>query len=347
MREIRLTDPDAHFAGLGGDAMRAEGCQLYQDYREMAFMGFVAVLRNLDKVRDNFRIAREALLREKPDMLILIDYPSFNLRMATFCREHLPATRIVYYIPPKVWAWKSWRVHKIAKLSDEVRCIFPFEPDFYASYGYDRAHGYDIHYVGNPTFRAVEAYQAEHQGAPERAPYLLILPGSRRSEISHCLPTMVAAAREALRQTGNEQLRILIGGAPGVEPTFYEQYADGEEVIFGQSYDLMQHATAAIVNSGTATLETALFRCPQLAVYYLAFPRLVAILRPPFERVVFRLPYFTLPNIIMGKEVIRELVANDFTMANVTRELSRLLTDSDYRARQQANYSALHRTLQQ
>lgn len=345
MREIRLTDPEARFAGLGGDAMRAEGCRLYQDYRKMAFMGFVAVLRNLSKVRANFRIAREALLKEQPDQLILVDYPSFNLRMANFCKKALPSTRIVYYIPPKAWAWKPWRVHKIARLSDEIRCIFPFEPAFYASYGYSPETGHDIRYVGNPTMKAVEAYKEAHP-AVERDNMIAILPGSRRSEISHCLPTMIAAARRAAQTLAEgDKPTICIAGAPGIEPTFYERYAMGEKVVFGESYRLMQTARVAIVNSGTATLETALFGCPQVAVYHLAFPHLVAILRPPFQHMVFRLPYFTLPNIIMEREVIKELVANDFTEQNVSEELHRLLSDSDYLARQQADYTALHMLL--
>ena len=149
MQAMKVLQSDIRFVGLGGDAMRREGAVLYQDYREMAFMGIFAVLSNLSKVRRNFKIAREALLKEKPDVLILIDYPSFNLRMAQFCREHLPATRIVYYIPPKVWVWKRWRVHKIARLCDEVLGIFPFEPDFYSRYGYKCT------YIGNPTVEEV------------------------------------------------------------------------------------------------------------------------------------------------------------------------------------------------
>ena len=155
IQQIRLRDPDARFAGLGGDKMRAAGCQLYQDYRHMAFMGFAAVIQHWKDVKTNFRIAHEALFKEQPDVLILIDYPSFNLRMAAFCKRHLPQTKVIYYIPPKVWAWKRRRVHKIAKLCDEVLGIFPFEPAFYARYGYRCT------YVGNPTAEEIANHKSQ------------------------------------------------------------------------------------------------------------------------------------------------------------------------------------------
>ena len=157
LRSLSLEDKDASFVGLGGDKMRAAGCDIRVDYRDMAYMGVVAVLANLPKIRRNFRIARAALVETRPAVLILIDYPSFNLRMAAFCRKHLPATRIVYYIPPKVWAWKSWRVHRIARYADDVLGIFPFEPAFYARYGYS------CQYVGNPTADCIRTWQQSHQ----------------------------------------------------------------------------------------------------------------------------------------------------------------------------------------
>ena len=161
IRALQQKDSSAKFIGLGGDKMQALGCRLVQHYRNMAFMGFLAVLMNLDKVRTNFRLARQALLEARPDVLVLVDYPSFNLRMAEFCRRHLPDTRIVYYIPPKIWAWKSWRVHKIARLSDIILCIFPFEPAFYAKYGYK------CQYVGNPTMDSVRDFLATHTAERE------------------------------------------------------------------------------------------------------------------------------------------------------------------------------------
>lgn len=366
MQRLRTQDPEARFTGLGGDAMRAAGCTLWQDYRKMAFMGFVAVIAHLGDVRRNFRIAQEALLREKPDQLILIDYPSFNLRMAAFCRKHLPATRIIYYIPPKVWAWKKWRVHQIAKLSDDVQCIFPFEPAFYAAYGYDQAHGYSIRYVGNPTMQAVSHYLTEHpQGVREHV--ILLMPGSRKGEISHCLPRMLQGAQLAIRRLakmGQTDYRIVIAGAPGIEPDYYQSFAAGQDIRFGQSYELMSHCAAAVVNSGTATLEAALFGIPEVAVYHIPHSK---PLKPIWKK-IFSIRSFTLPNIIMNKAalsyelekeeyelrqratmpeppVIRELIAYFFTPEAIADELLRLITDNAYRQRLFSDYTTLTNTL--
>ena len=215
IEQLQLQDSQARIAGLGGDRMAAAGCRLYQDYRHMAFMGFAAVLRNLDAVRRNFRIAEQALLDEQPDALILIDYPSFNLRMAAFCRRHLPQTKIYYYIPPKVWAWKRWRVHRIARLCDAVLGIFPFEQAFYAKYGYQCT------YVGNPTAERLRPILAEAKKSPvsSEKSYIAVLPGSRPSEVTHCLPRMLEAARRF------PEYRIVVTAAPGLENGFYE---DGE-----------------------------------------------------------------------------------------------------------------------
>ena len=233
----------------------------------MAFMGFAAVLRNMGQVKQNFRITEEALLFEQPDVLILIDYPSFNLRIASFCRKHLPGTRIVYYIPPKVWAWKRRRIHQIAKLCDEVLGIFPFEPDFYARYGYRCT------YVGNPT--AEEIGKGERlKGKGERNQTIVILPGSRPSEIKHCLPKMLEAARRF------PDYSITVCSAPGIEDEFYTPYLSAHEALTRDTYASVCEASAAIVNSGTATLETALLGCPQVAVYHLACVKMDRVNRP-------------------------------------------------------------------
>jgi len=337
IQALRALDADASFSGLGGDRMQAAGCRLYQHYRKMAYMGIVEVVKNLSKIRRNFRIAQDALLAEKPDVLILIDYPSFNLKMAAFCRKHLPAAKIYYYIPPKVWAWKSWRVHQIARLSDEVLGIFPFEPAFYARYGYH------CHYVGNPTAEEIQRFhdstvspQGERFNDSTVKPYIALLPGSRKGEIRNCLPKMIEAARRM-----GDAYEIIIAGAPGISPDFYAEYADDCRVVFGETYQLVSGAQAAIVNSGTATLEVALLRCPQVAVYHLACPRLVALLRPPFERLVFSTPFYTLPNIIAGREVVSEKIANLFTVDAVADELRLLLHDADHRQAQLRAYDEL------
>ena len=340
MKALRAKDPQALFVGLGGDKMRAEGCDIRVDYREMAYMGFVAVIANLHKVRRNMRIAQQAILAEKPDTLILIDYPSFNLRIAKFCHQHLPNTRIVYYIPPKIWAWKEWRVHQIAKYAHDILGIFPFEPAFYAKYGYT------CQYVGNPTadcirefrIKNLELRSCENEFKIQNSKFIIaILPGSRRSEISHCLPTMLAAAR----QVAGDQYRVVVTAAPGVEDSFYAPYLQGE-TLTRDTYTLLSEATAAVVNSGTATLETALIGCPQTAVYHVAGSKYLEwILKP----IMFKIKHFTLVNIIAGKEVIQELVASRFTQANIEKELRQLLNNQTYREQMLNDYQQIQMIL--
>ena len=335
MKALRAKDPQAIFVGLGGDKMRAEGCDIRVDYREMAYMGFVAVLQNLDKIQRNFRIAKQSLLEQKPDILILIDYPSFNLKMAKFCKQHLPQTRIVYYIPPKIWAWKKWRVHSIAKYCDEILGIFPFEPAFYAKYGYK------CHYVGNPTADTIRTFLLQRSDLPSTAsnasdlqPTIAILPGSRRSEISHCLPIMLEAARKVAK----DNYRIIVTAAPGIDDTFYQPYLQPGELLARDTYNIVAQAKAAVVNSGTATLETALIGCPQTAVYHVAGSKyLEKLLRP----IMFSIPHFTLVNIIPNQEIIQELIASRFTAENVANELERLLHDETYRQTMLTQYEYL------
>ena len=322
MQQLQQRDPHALFSGLGGDRMQAVGCRLYQDYRHMAFMAFAAVLRNLGQIRRNFRIAEQALLQERPDTLILIDYPSFNLRIAAYCRKHLPKTKIYYYVPPKVWAWKRWRVHRIARLCDEVLAIFPFEPAFYAQYGYTCT------YVGNPTVEEIARVKA----ARSKAHSIAVLPGSRPNEVSNSLPRMLEAARRY------PDYRIVVTAAPGIEDDFFTPYLHAGETLTRDTYAAVQEAQAAIVNSGTATLETALLGCPQVAVYHLAHSRLVGLIRRVVQPLMFTIRWFTLVNILAGREVIRECIANDFTADGVAAELGRLLQDEPYRQEMQQAY---------
>lgn len=327
--QIKQRDPQAQFMGLGGSHMAAAECLLYQDYSHMAFMGFAAVLANIGQVRRNFRIAEEALLKEQPDVLILVDYPSFNLRIAAFCRKHLPETRIIYYIPPKVWAWKRRRVHRIARLCDEVLGIFPFEPAFYAQYGYRCT------YVGNPTAEQIAYHPSSiinHQSS------IALLPGSRLAEVSYCLPRLLEAARRF------SDYRIVVCAAPGIEDAFYTQHMREGETLTRDTYTAVMGAKAAVVNSGTATLETALLGTPQVAVYHVPFSWFYGRIRWA-QPLFFSIRWFTLVNIILDKEVIRELLATDFTIDNVTAELQRLLTDEAYTKEMLANYEHLHSIL--
>jgi lipid-A-disaccharide synthase len=332
MAALREKDPQALFVGLGGDKMRAQGCHLYVDYRDMAYMGFVAVFKNLGKIKRNFQIAQKALLQELPDVLILIDYPSFNLKIAKYCKKYLPKTKIIYYIPPKIWAWKEWRVHQIARYCDRILGIFPFEPAFYAKYGYK------CQYVGNPTADCIRSCRLEARGNEANGKETIaIRPGSRKSEISKCLPTMLAA----VRKVAGERYRVVVTAAPGIDDTFYAPYLHGEELT-RDTYALLNNALAAVVNSGTATLETALIGCPQTAVYHVAGSKYLEKLLKPL---MFKIKYFTLVNIIPDKEVIQELVASRFTQENVEMELRRLLEDEDYRAKMKTEYEALWQIL--
>lgn len=339
--QLRNRDPEARCTGLGGDRMAAAGCRLHQHIRHMAFMGFAAVLKNLGQIRRNFRIAEQALIADRPDVLILIDYPSFNLKIASFCRKHLPQTKIYYYIPPKVWAWKRRRIHRIARLCDEVLGIFPFEPAFYARYGYRCT------YVGNPTAEEISSLSAKRSfgetlvrqsGLSAERSSIAILPGSRPSEISHCLERMLAAARQY------PDYRRVVCAAPGIDDAFYAPYLQEGETLTRDTYSAVRQAKAAIVNSGTATLETALLGCPQVAVYHLALSWAVGLIRWA-QPLMFSIPYFTLVNIIAGKEVIRECIANEFTTENVANELGRLLTDEAYTKNMLAEYEHIHSVL--
>lgn len=331
IQAVKALDAEAHFAGLGGDRMRDAGCLLYQDYRKMAFMGFAAVAHNLGNILRNFSLAKEALLHEQPDVLILIDYPSFNLRMAAFAKKNMPSLRICYYIPPKVWAWKQFRIHQIARLSDEVLGIFPFEPDFYRSFGYR------CDYVGNPTRDEVQEYLQAHPEQRNEAekPYIAILPGSRPSEISHCLPKMLEAAQRY------PEYAVRVAAAPAVDEAFYAKYMDAGIPLVHDTYSLVRGAYAAIVNSGTATLETALLGCPQVAVYHVGCPHLFSL----FWWLCFKMRLFTLPNIILGREIIKEKLALHFTVDEVADELERLLHDEPYRRQMCRDYTQLAQTL--
>ncbi|MBP5658590.1 MAG: lipid-A-disaccharide synthase [Paludibacteraceae bacterium] len=343
MAALRHCDAEATFAGLGGDKMQAEGCKLYRHYKKMAYMGYVEVLMHLRDIRANIRITEQALLSEQPDELILIDYPGFNLHIAKFAKHHLPKTKITYYIPPKVWAWKRWRVHTIGKYCDRILGIFPFEPDFYAGYGYTCT------YVGNPTAEMISDFRSQKSevrnqisDVRNQKEYIALLPGSRRHEITDCLPKMLAAAAQVREKLPNIQ-RIVVTQAPGIERALYERFCAGYEHVelTENTYDAVRHAAAAVVNSGTATLETALIGCPQVAVYHLAFGHVLGLLRP----IMFRIPHFTLVNIIAGREIIRELLVYEFTVEATRDELLRLLTHAAYAEQMRAGYEQVRQIL--
>ena len=333
IKAIRQRDNEAVFVGLGGDKMKEAGCNLIQHISKMAYMGVIAVVSNLNSIRGNFKLTQQALLLHRPDVLVLIDYPSFNLRIAHYAKQHLPLTHIAYYIPPKIWAWKTRRVHRIAKLSDVVLGIFPFEPDFYARFGYQCT------YIGNPVSENIRLWQQANAAIQDPNEQdiikIALLPGSRRNEINRCLDKMMRAATEVKKQLEKERKKtnIYIAAAPGIEQQLYSRY-ENDATITNDTYKLVSQATAAVVNSGTATLETALLGCPQTAVYHVTGSKYLWWLKP----LIFKIPFFTLVNIIAGKEVIRELIAQHFTQMEIQQELLRLISDNCYREQMKDNY---------
>lgn len=332
IESLRAIDPQAQFVGTGGDLMQQAGLRLVLHYRDMAFMGVFAVLFHLPRIKKNFRIARQTLLDEKPDVLVLVDYPSFNLKMATFARKNLPEIKIIYYIPPKVWAWKTHRIHRIARLCDEVQGIFPFEPAFYAKFGYTCT------YVGNPTAKEIAQWQQSHSSViPQRSSLIAVLPGSRRNEIRNCLPKMLAAVRNE-----RPNMPVVIAAAPGIDDAFYQPYIAEDMTLTRDTWSLLSRAKVALVASGTATLEAALLGCPQVSVYRIITSRWLGWLRP----FIFKIKYFTLVNIIAGKQVIYEAIGPKFSTTNIRRELHRLLTDEEYKKNMLAEYEHI-RTLMQ
>ncbi len=336
IKQLRRKDADAQIMGLGGDRMQEQGAQLFQHCKNMAFMGVIAVLRHAKQIKQNFRIAEQALLREQPDQLILVDYPSFNLKMAQFARTHLPSIKIVYYIPPKVWAWKTHRIHKIARLCDEVLAIFPFEPDFYAKFGYHCT------YVGNPTAQAIDHWsQSVNRQSSNRQSLLALLPGSRRGEISNCLPKMLLAAREA--KDKGQITDIVVTAAPNIEDAFYAKFLREGEQLSRNTWGVVAKAKAAIVTSGTASLEVALLDCPQLAVYRIYTSHWLGWLEP----FIFKIRFYTLPNIIAGKQVIYEAVGPKFKKHIIRRELQRLLSDEQYVSQMHRDYARISQLLHQ
>ncbi|HBZ34051.1 MAG TPA: lipid-A-disaccharide synthase [Bacteroidales bacterium] len=325
IRSINAMDPSSRFTAMGGDLCRDAGATLLRHYRDMAFMGVINVITHLSKIASNLHAAYDFLDHERPDALILVDYPSFNLKVARYCKDRGLPTKVFYYISPKLWAWKSYRIRSIKRYVDAMLLILPFEQEYYRSRGYSPAY-----YVGNPLCDAIEQWRATGHGATfrqrhelDQRPIIALLPGSRTQEIKGCLPTMLNACRHLL-----DTHHVLIAGAPGQPGQLYQTLAPNCKVIFDDTYSLLDNALAAIVNSGTATLETALIGCPQVVVYNIALPHLASLVKP----LIIKTKYVSLVNIVAGSQVVRELVAADFTTSNVRHEIDRLLTDDTYRS---------------
>ena len=324
MFELKKVDSKADFCFLGGDLMQAQGGTLVKHYREMAFMGFVAVLKNASKILKNIRVCKAAITHFKPDIVILVDYPGFNLRMAKFVKTqlHLP---VYYYISPKIWAWKEYRIKNIKLYVDKMLTIFPFETEFY------KKHNFKVEYVGNPTLDSIANRPNQQQSFSDfcsqnnltMKPVIALLAGSRKQEIKACLPRMLNAASQF------SDYQVVISGAPGIDPDFYNQYTSHNKlpVIFNQTYELIHHAKIAIVNSGTATLETAIIGTPQVVVYSAKFGKLAILAKKVFIKV----KYISLVNLIAEKEVVKELIAHLFTVENLVYEMNNILKNENHK----------------
>ena len=334
MRALQHEDPQAEFRFFGGDLMKAVGGTCVKHYRELAYMGFIPVLLHLRTIFRNMDYCKKDVEAWQPDVLILVYYPGFNLKIAEYIKQH---TRIpvYYYISPKIWAWKEYRIKNIKRDVDELFSILPFEVDFF------KKHQYPVHYVGNPCVDAVDDFRKNGQetfsefiaaNGLENRPIIALLAGSRRQEIKDNLSRMIEAARSF------PQYQFVVAGAPGIEPDFYKQYIDSStKIVFGQTYRLLQQAEAALVTSGTATLETALFRVPQVVCYYTAAGKLVSFLR----RHILKVKYISLVNLIADCEVVTELVADGMTVANIKKELAKIVPGGSGRSLMLSEYDRL------
>jgi lipid-A-disaccharide synthase len=338
MRELRIADTQAEFCFLGGDLMQAQGGKMIKHYRDMAFMGIVAVLKNARTVLKNLSDCKQAITDFQPDVLILVDYPSFNLRMARFVKENLN-TKVYYYISPKLWAWKEYRIKEIKRYVDKMFTIFPFETAFYAK------HNYDVEYVGNPTVDSVCTRPHQDQSFADfcaenklpTKPIIAILAGSRKQEIVGCLPRMVDAG------LCFPDYQVIIAGAPGIEADLYNSVLNGKDVsvVFGKTYELLQQSRAAVVNSGTATLETALIGTPEVVVYHVPLGRIGYFVK----EMVVRVKFVSLVNIVAEKLIVKELLAHLFTVKNIAAELDLILNNTTYRQTMLQNYSIIKKAL--
>ena len=321
MRSLKSVDEFAEFRFFGGDLMAAEGGTRVKHYKELAYMGFVPVLLHLKTIFSNMKMCKEDIVKWKPDVVILVDYPGFNLSIAKFLKKktNIPA---YYYISPKIWAWKEWRIRSIKRDIAEMFSILPFEVPFY-----EKKHHYPIHYVGNPTAQEVSEFRAGYHQSfsefcienqlDEHKPILALLAGSRLQEIKDNLPAMIEVAERF------EDYQLVLAGAPSVENAYYDKFIKD-----------MPHSTAALVTSGTATLETALFDVPQVVCYETPVPKLI---RFAFNHII-KVKYISLVNLIANKEVVPEMMADRFTVDGMANQLYDILPGHSGRDRMLAAY---------
>ena len=341
MRSLKKYDELAEFRFFGGDLMAAEGGTRVKHYKELAYMGFVPVLLHLGTIFSNMKRCKEDIVTWKPDAVILVDYPGFNLNIAKFLKKNT-LIPVYYYISPKIWAWKEWRIKSIKRDVSEMFSILPFEVPFY-----EQKHKYPVHYVGNPTAQEVAEFRAGyHQTYEEfcrennldsRKPIIALLAGSRLQEIKDNLPAMIEVAERF------EDYQMVLAGAPSIEDEYYDKFLEGTpvSVVKNKTYQLLSHTTAALVTSGTATLETALFNVPQVVCYETPLPKLI---RFAFNHVL-KVDYISLVNLVANKEVVPEMFADKFTIDGIANELYKIMPGQPARERMLAEYQEVLREL--
>ncbi len=333
MRALQQIDPQAQFRFWGGDRMEAVGGKLIKHYRDLAFMGFWEVVMNLRTILRNIDFCKRDITNFQPDALILIDYPGFNMRIAKWAKQRGIPTH--YYISPQIWAWKENRIKAIKRDVDAMYVILPFEKDFY-----EGKHGYPVHFVGHPLLDAIAARKEvsmevfKRENSLDERPIIALLPGSRKQEIAQMLSVMLSVVGSY------HQYQFVIAGAPSLGYDFYKQFIKEENVHFvsGKTYDLLSHSHAALVTSGTATLETALFRVPEVVCYrgnWISYQ---------IAKRVISLKYISLVNLIMDAPVVTELIQGDLNTRNLKTELNKLL-NADYRKKLLKDYEALREKL--
>ncbi|MEO5571367.1 MAG: lipid-A-disaccharide synthase [Bacteroidia bacterium] len=335
VKQLKLLDASAELRGWGGDLMKGQGVSLVKHYRELAFMGFIEVVVNLKTILANIEFCKNDILKFEPDALILVDYPGFNLRIAKFASDI--GLKVFYYISPQVWAWKQSRVHSIKKNVDSMFVILPFEKDFYKKFDFD------VTYVGHPLLDVIEEGKTEPAFKTQwllknnfsDTPVIALLPGSRRQEITTMLPVMLDIRNDF------KDYQFIIGAAPSVQEEFYKKLigAADAKIVFSQSYELLQVAEAALVTSGTATLETALFEVPEVVCYK------GNVFSYHIAKQLVKVKYIALVNLILDKPAVKELIQSDFTKENLGAELNKLLHDPAYRNEMSENFKELKKLL--
>lgn len=343
MQALKKYDAEAEFRFFGGDNMSAVGGTRVRHYKDLAYMGFVPVLLHLRTIFRNMDFCKKDITEWHPDAVILVDYPGFNLKIAKYLRSLPLAPRplTLYYISPKIWAWKEYRIKNIKRDVDELFSILPFEVPFF-----EKKHNYPIHYVGNPTADEVRAFKAAYkesfdefcsrQGL-DKKPIIALLAGSRKQEIKDNLPAMIEASENYT------DYQLVLAGAPSIERDYYDKFLEGKNVKFidNETYALLSHSAAALVTSGTATLETALFNVPQVVCYETPVPRLI---RFAFNHII-KVKYISLVNLIADEEVVPELMADRFTVDNICTSLEAVLPGGKGREKMLTAYEEVSRRL--